>query len=251
MKRSIFFVILLLPLLSATTRADWKDLINKIPDSAKDAVSSLDTADAASLSNSDIAAGLKEALGNATEIAVTELGKEGGFLDNPQVRIPLPDQLQWAEKSLRKIGQEELADELIHTMNQAAEHAVPVALEQFQRAINAMSVEDARGILNGPDDAATQYFRKHSLGGLREQFLPIVKETTDSAGVTSTYKNMIKQAGPLGGLLNTKSLDVDEYVTDKALDGLFTMVALEEARIRADPVARSTELLKKVFGGGS
>lgn len=251
MNRSALVVILLLPLLSATTRADWKDLINKVPDSARDTVNSLDTTGTASLSNSEIVAGLKEALNNATEIAVTELGKVGGFLDNPQVRIPLPDQLQWAEKSLRTVGQEELADEFISTMNQAAEQAVPVALEQFQSAISAMSVEDARGILNGPDDAATQYFRKHSQAGLREQFLPIVKETTGSAGVTSAYKNMTKQAGALGGLLNTKSLDVDEYVTDKALDGLFTMVAQEEARIRADPVARSTELLKKVFGGGS
>lgn len=251
MNRSALVIMLLIPLLSVTARADWKDLINKVPDSARDAVGSLDTAGTASLSNPEIVAGLKEALDNATEIAVTELGREGGFLDNPQVRIPLPEQLQWAENSLRAVGQEGLADEFISTMNQAAEQAVPAALEQFQSAISAMSVEDARGILNGPDDAATEYFRKHSQAGLREQFLPIVKETTGGAGVTSAYKNMTKQAGPLGGLLNTKSLDVDEYVTDKALDGLFTVVAEEEARIRADPVARSTELLKKVFGGSS
>ena len=134
-------------------------------------------------------------------------------------------------------------------MNRAAEEAVPAALEQFQSAISAMSLEDAKGILNGPDDAATEYFRKHSASDLREQFLPIVKQTTASAGVTSAYKNMTAQLGGLGGMFGSKSLDMDEYVTDKTLDGLFSIVAEEEARIRKDPVARSSELLKKVFSG--
>ena len=250
MSRLRLAVILVASFVATGARADWTDLLDKVPDSAKQAVTSSNVASATGLSQTEIVAGLKEALDTATAAAVSQLGKAGGFLDNPQVRIPLPDQLQWAEKSLRTLGQEELADEFISTMNQAAEQAVPVALEQFQSAISAMSVEDARGILNGPDDAATQYFCKHSQASLREQFLPIVKETTGSAGVTSAYKNMTKQAGALGGF-NTKSLDVDEYVTDKALDGLFTVVAQEEARIRADPVARSTELLKKVFGEGS
>ena len=134
-------------------------------------------------------------------------------------------------------------------MNRAAEEAVPAALEQFQSAISAMSLEDAKGILNGPDDAATEYFRKHSASTLREEFLPIVKETTASAGVTSAYKSMTEPVAGLSAMFGTKSLDVDEYVTDKALDGLFSIVAQEEARIRKDPVARSTELLKKVFAG--
>tara|TARA_R110001599_G_scaffold353826_1_gene599242 strand:+ start:11835 stop:12563 length:729 start_codon:yes stop_codon:yes gene_type:complete len=231
------------------THADWTDLLDNVPDAAKQAVSSSDVASATGLSQTEIVAGLKEALDNATAAAVSQLAKPGGFLDNPQVRIPLPSQLDWVEKGLRKVGQEELADNFINTMNQAAEEAVPAALEQFQGAINAMSVEDARGILNGPDDAATEYFRKHSESTLREQFLPIVKETTAGAEMTSAYKNMTAPVAGLGGMFGGKSLDVDEYVTDKALDGLFTMVAQEEARIRKDPVARSTELLKKVFGG--
>ena len=105
-----------------------------------------------------------------------------------------------------------------------------------------------RGILKGADDAATQYFRKHSETSLREQFLPIVKKTTDQTGVTASYKSMTKKVGGLSSLLNTESLDVDEYVTEQALDGLFTIVAQEEARIREDPIARTTDLLKKVFG---
>ena len=243
-------VVLLLALFVTTSaRADWTDLLEKIPDSAKQAVTSSDVASASGLSHTEIVAGLKEALDTATATAVSKLGKAGGFLDNPQVRIPLPDQLNWVEKGLRKAGQQELADDFITTMNRAAEEAVPAALEQFQGAISAMSLEDARGILNGPDNAATEYFRKHSATGLREQFLPIVKETTASAGVTSAYKNMTAPVASLDGMFGTQSLDVDEYVTDKALDGLFSIVAQEEARIREDPVARSTELLKKVFGG--
>ena len=234
---------------TASARADWTDLLDKVPDSAKQAVTSSKAASASGLSQTEIVAGLKEALDKATAAAVSQLGEAGGFLDNPQVRIPLPEQLDWVEKGLRKAGQEDLADDFITTMNRAAEEAVPAALEQFQDAISAMSLEDARGILNGPDDAATQYFREHSESGLREQFLPIVKETTASAGATSAYKDMIAPVSGLAGMFGSKSLDVDEYVTDKTLDGLFRIVAQEEARIREDPVARSTELLKKVFAG--
>ena len=242
-------VILFASFVIVGARADWTDLLDKVPDSAKQAVTSSNVAGATGLSQTEIVAGLKEALDTATAAAVSQLGKAGGFLDNPQVRIPLPDQLDWVEKGLRTAGQEELADDFITTMNLAAEEAVPAALEQFQGAISAMSLEDARGILNGPDDAATEYFRKHSASALREQFLPIVKETTASAGVTSAYKNMTAPVAGLGGMFGSQSLDVDEYVTDKTLDGLFSIVAQEEARIREDPVARSTELLKKVFGG--
>lgn len=248
--KTLPLVIMLFACFATTgTHADWTDLLDKVPDAAKQAVSSSDVASAAGLSETEIVAGLKEALDNATAAAVSQLAKPGGFLDNPQVRIPLPSQLDWVEKGLRKVGQEELADNFINTMNQAAEEAVPAALEQFQGAINAMSVEDARGILNGPDDAATEYFRKYSESTLREQFLPVVKETTAGAEMTSAYKSMTAPVAGLGGMFGGKSLDVDEYVTDKALDGLFSIVAQEEARIRKDPVARSTELLKKVFGG--
>ena len=249
MSRSTRVLLLLISFIGTGAHADWNDLLDKVPDSAKQAVSPSNMATAAGLSQTEIAAGLKEALDTATELAVSQLGTEGGFLDNPQVRIPLPAELDRVEQGLRKVGQQELADDFVTTMNRAAEQAVPAALEQFQAAISAMSPEDARGILEGPEDAATRYFRKHSEAALRTQFLPIVQETTAGTGVTSAYKNMTGKLGGLGGMLNTQSLDVDQYVTDKTLDGLFSIVAQEEARIRKDPVARSTDLLKKVFGG--
>jgi len=245
--------VLLLPFLvlaitlSPGANADWGDWLKKITGDSGKEVSATDIAGVADLSTAEIVAGLKEALDTATEVAVTELGKEGGFLDNSLVRIPMPEQLQWVEKNLRKFGQQELADNFVTTMNRAAEQAVPGALKQFEAAISAMTLTDARGILNGPDDAATQYFRQHSEAALREQFLPLIAQTTEEAGVTAAYKTMTKQLDRFGGLINTQALDVDAYVTDKTLDGLFTMVAQEEAHIRKDPVARTTELLKKLF----
>ncbi len=250
MSRTSRVITLLLCITATSAHADWKSLIEQLPESAKAVVSASDAADVAGLSTAEMTAGLKEALNTGTEIAVNELGREGGFLDNPQMRIPMPEELAWVEKGLRAAGQEKLADDFVTTMNRAAEQAVPVALDQFQNAINAMTLEDAQGILYGSEDAATQYFRKHSESELRSQFLPIVSETTASTGATSAYKDMTKQlSGGLSGLIDTNSLDLDEYVTDQALDGLFTMVAQEEARIREDPIARSSDLLEKVFGG--
>jgi hypothetical protein len=243
----LWFLILSLSL-SSPVRADWGDWLKKITGGDKGETSIADKVGAAGLTSTEIVAGLKEALDTATEIAVNQLGKEGGFLDNAQVRIPMPEELDWVEKSLRKIGQDRMADDFVTTMNRAAEQAVPGALGQFREAIQAMTLEDARSILNGPDDAATQYFRRQSEENLRAQFLPLIKETTASSGVTSAYKQMTGQLDRFGGLFNTQSLDVDAYVTDKTLDGLFLVVAQEEARIREDPVARSTELLKKLFG---
>ncbi|MEH6516464.1 MAG: DUF4197 domain-containing protein [Halioglobus sp.] len=242
------FLLVFLTTIAISAQADWKDLLDKLPESAQDALSTGDAADVAGISTEEIVAGLKEALNTASETAVNTLGQEGGYLDNPAIRIPMPEELAWVEKSLRQLGQEDMADEFVTTMNRAAEQAVPVALDQFQDSIEAMTLEDAENILNGPDDAATQYFREHSEVALRKQFLPIVQETTSSAGVTSTYQDIMKQLGSYSSFLQPKSLDIDEYVTDEALNGLFEIVAQEEKRIREDPVARSSELLKRVFG---
>lgn len=198
-----------------------------------------------------MSSGLKEALNTATDIAVKQLGQDGGFLNDPAVRIGMPDSLEWVEKGLRMTGQSARADEFVGTLNQAAEQAVPLALDQFRAAIKNMTVSDAQAILTGPKDAATQYFRKQSEPNLRTQFMPIVSETTSKAGATSAYKNMLNSAGPAAGLMNSSSLNLDEYVTDKALDGLFLKVAEQESLIRTNPVARSTDLLKKVFGAVS
>lgn len=228
-------------------QADWRDMLDQLTRGTQETATDKKAAATLGLSEEDIVAGLKDALNTATEIAVRTLGKEGGFMDNPAVQIPLPDELEWVEKNLRKVGQEKLADDFMLSMNSAAERAVPVALEQFQAAIAAMTLEDAASILRGQEDAATQYFRKHAESGLREGFLPIVKEATDSAGVTSAYKDMTQYAGGFSSFLKDQTVDLDEYVTEQTLDGLFKIVAEEEARIRKDPVARSTDLLRKVF----
>jgi len=151
------------------------------------------------------------------------------------------------EDGLRKIGQDKYADEFVLTMNRAAEQAVPEAAEIFGSAIRNMSIEDARGILNGQDDAATKYFRRTSGEKLVNRFLPIVKKSTEQIGVTSNYKQMVDKLGFMSRFIDTESLDVDRYITNKAIDGLFLMVAREEKLIRENPAARTTDLLKKVF----
>jgi len=200
--------------------------------------------------------GLKEALGKGVEQAIARLGHEGGFLTNMSVKIPLPDKLRAVEKTLRVVKQEKLADDFVNTINRAAELAVPEAASVFREAITAMSLSDAKAILTGGTNAATQYFRRTTETNLFNKFLPIVKKATDEAGVTSAYKRFVEKGattGSLGSLgnsfLKTDSLDVDSYVTTKALDGLFKMVAEEEKRIRENPAARTSELLQKVFGG--
>jgi hypothetical protein len=202
----------------------------------------------AALSDEEVVRGLKEALSKGTQQAIANLGKDGGFLNNLDVKIPLPDELKKVEKLLRGLGQDKYADQFVATMNHAAEKAVPEAATLFADAISRMTLADAQSILKGPDDAATQYFRKGSEAKLKERFLPIVKTATDQAGVTAAYKKLMQKAGPTAQMLGVGATDLDAYVDGKAVDGLFKMIAAEEKRIRQDPLARSTDLLKKVFG---
>ena len=230
---------------STVSAADWSAYLDKLKGSVNIPTG---TSPVASLSNTEMVAGLKEALNEGTQFAVDSLGKEGGFLDNSKVKIPMPDSLSWVEKSLRTLHQDELADEFIDTMNHAAERAVPEAAVIFGAAIRNMSIEDAQEILTGPGDAATQYFRTSTQAELTERMRPIVEEATAQTGVTSAYKNMTARAGGLISLLPSDATDLDGYVTSKTLDGLFIMIAEEEKKIRENPLARSTDLLKKVFG---
>jgi hypothetical protein len=203
---------------------------------------------ATALSDPEMVAGLKEALDRGTQFAVDKLGQDGGFLNNKKVRIPMPDSIAWVEKSLRTVGQDELADEFIASMNHAAEQAVPEATAIFGDAIRQMSVADAKDILSGPEDAATQYFRANTGDALTAKMRPIVESATAGAGVTSAYKGMMEQAGGFTSMVSTDATDLDGYVTEKTLDGLFLMIAREEKRIRANPMGYSSELLQKVFG---
>ena len=207
------------------------------------------------LSQDQLVGGLKEALSNGLEHAVGQLGHQGGFLTNLEVKIQMPERLKLVEKTLRSRKQQKLADDFVASMNHAAEQAVPEAASVFADAVRQMTIEDAKAILTGPNDAATQYFRRTTATNLFERFHPIVQKATASAGVTSTYKKMTAAAAgsnnsftkSLGGLMGSDAMDVDTYVTNKALDGLFKMVAGEEAKIRANPAARTTDLLQKVF----
>ena len=202
----------------------------------------------ANLSSDQITQGLKEALGKGLKQAVSSLGHAGGFLTNASVKIPMPDKLQTVEKTLRAVGQGQMADQVITTMNQAAEQAVPVAADVFVNAMKNMSVDDAKGILNGPPDAATQYFRKTTQAELTAKFSPIVQDAMSKTGATAAYEQVMSKAKSSVPFFNSPSFDLNAYVTGKALDGLFKMVADEEKNIRANPVARSTDVLKSVFG---
>ena len=230
--------------LNLSVHADWKDFL-KIFNKQETGTTTSNTISA--LTNDEVIAGLKEALLKGTGVAVSLLGKKDGFLANPQVRIPMPESLATVEKSLRSVGQDKLADTFIETMNRAAEQAVPAATDVFRDSVRAMTVNDAKNILSGPDDAATQYFRRTGGETLKQKFLPIVKNATEDVHLTSTYKNLVGKLGPVSGLIDTSSLDLDSYVTDKALDGLFLIVAREEKKIRDNPVERTSEILKKVF----
>ncbi len=201
------------------------------------------------VSQQDMVAAVREALIQGNRTAVRVLGTRDGFYGNKRLRIPVPKHLTRIEQGLRQLGQGKTADEFILSLNRAAEHAVPLTRDVLVGAIRKMTVQDVLKIVRGPDDAATQYFRGKTEADLVKQLLPIVQSSTNKVGVTRSYKRLVKQAGPLAAFIDVKPLDLDRYVTRKCLDGLFATIADEEKRIRKHPVARTTELLKRVFGG--
>lgn len=199
------------------------------------------------ISNTDAVAGLKEALEKGAGSAVGKLGKLDGFLANQRVKIPLPESLRKADKTLRKLGMGKYADELVVTMNRAAEAAVPEAKVLLIDAVKSMSVEDAKGILTGGDTSATDYFRRKTSSPLTAKFRPIVAQATAKVGLTRSYNNFAGKASRWG-LISKEQANLDDYVTQKALDGLFTMIADEEKAIRANPIGQGSKLISKVFG---
>jgi hypothetical protein len=198
-------------------------------------------------SDTEIVNGLKEALQIGTGNAVQIVSKVDGYYKNPKIRIPLPDSVQKTEKILRAAGYGSKIDEFELSMNRAAERAAPQAKGLFLDAIKQMTFADARKILNGRENEATLYFKDKTSPRLREVSKPIVRDAMGEVGVTKSYQDLEKSARsvPFAGSF---TFDLDQYVTDKALDGLFLMVADEEKKIRQDPMARTTDLLKKVFG---
>lgn len=201
----------------------------------------------AQLTSQERSSGLKAALNQAADVAIRQLGVSDGFLGNPDVRIPLPGKLQKAQKLLKTVGLGAEAEALVTTMNRAAEAAVPEARTLLVDAIRQMSVADAAAILTGPPDAATQYFRRTSSEKLAARFLPIVQKATAKTGVAARYNRLGSKALQYN-LVDAQDANIDSYVTQKTLDGLFLTMAREEAAIRKDPLGQSSKLLQRVFG---
>lgn len=199
------------------------------------------------LSQKDASGGLKDALTQGAQVAVKQLGTPGGFSNNPEVRIELPGNLGKVAKKMKQFGMGAEVEALETSMNQAAEAAVPQAQALLVDAVKKMTVEDAKGILAGGNDSATQYLNKTSREQIRAKFLPIVKAATDKVGVAQQYNALAGKAAAFGAV-DAKSANVENYVTEQALDGLFKMIAKQEETIRENPAAAATSLAKKVFG---
>ena len=259
MKHTLIFLAII-SLFSFNVHADWLEKLG-LKKTGTNQVASILTNN---FSQDQMVGALKQALDKGIKQSISSLGRTNGFLTNLNVRIPMPEKLASTEAVLRSIGQDKLADDFVVTMNHAAEQAVPAATSVFVDALNQLTIEDAKTLLTGSDDAATQFFRRTTQTNLAARFLPIVKEATANNKVTKSYKSCIEKAGSLaatnslggtfGSLLNkgetylkNNAVDVDAYVTDKALDGLFKMLAEEEKKIRQNPAERTTELMQKVF----
>ena len=200
----------------------------------------------ADLSNSEASGGLKAALIQGAEKAVSQLSAADGFFGNKEVKIPLPDTMKKAERGMRMLGMGKQADDLVLKMNRAAEAAVPEARALLVNAVKKMSVDDAKAILTGGDDAATQYFKKTTSAPMAEKFLPIVKKATAEVQLAQQY-NQFAEMGNKFGIVKKEQANLEQYVTQKTLDGVYLMMAKEEAAIRKDPVGQASSLLKKVF----
>ncbi len=201
-----------------------------------------------SVSDDVASSGIREALTVGVGKAIEILSADGGFLYDHDVRIRLPDALRKSEKTLRRLGQGDKVDDLINTMNRAAESAVAGTTELFVEAIESMTLKDVQAILRGGDHAATDYFREHSQAKLQDVILPVVQDATSQTGVSRAYKEFVGGNALFSLLGGGDELDLDQYITDRAIDGLFLKLAEQEEMIREDPLARSTDLLKQVFG---
>lgn len=199
------------------------------------------------LTGSEATAGLKAALDKGAASAVASLGRADGFWANPKVRIPLPENMQRAKSALKLMGKGREVDELERAVNRAAEQAVPESKQLLTNAVKSMTVEDAKQILRGGDDSVTQFFKAKTAPQLTERFLPIVTKVTAKSGLAQQYNSLAGQAAQFG-LVKSEEATIERYVTQKALDGLFTMIAEEERKIRANPVAAGSDIIRKVFG---
>lgn len=199
------------------------------------------------LTEGEASQGLKQALEKGALAAVGLLGKTDGFLGNPKVRIPLPGFLESASKLLKTMGQGKQVDELVTSMNRAAETAVPMAKNLLVGAVKSMNVKEAKSILTGGEDSVTRFFAEKTRTPLNTQFLPVVTKATEKVGMAEKYNRVAGKAASLG-LVKKDDANIQQYVTGKTLDGLYTIIGDEEKKLRQDPVGSGSALLKKVFG---
>jgi hypothetical protein len=250
MKRvlSIAVLALFVTQANALKLSDLKDAIKSNDSSAStSASSSTTTGGVSSLSNTEASGGLKEALTQGVGKAVSTLGAADGFFGNKEVKIPLPKSLKKIEKGMKLMGMGKQSDELVLKMNRAAEAAVPEAKVLLVDSIKQMTLADAKAILTGPNDAATQYFKRTTSKQMGEKFLPIVTKATENVQLADSY-NKYAEMGSKVGVVKKEDANINQYVTNKALDGVYLMIAKEEAAIRKDPLGQASSLLKKVFG---
>jgi hypothetical protein len=234
MKKITFFLVITLVLFSCAT---LEKNLNKL----------VATQGEKPLDEKTIIKGLKEALEIGIKNGVKSASKTDGYYGNISIKILLPKDLEKVAKELKKLGLQKQVDEFVLSMNRAAEKAAPKAVDIFVRAIMEMTFEDAKKILKGKNDEATQYFERKTRLELVALFSPIVKDAMDSVGVTRIFKEILRVYNSIP-FIEKVSFDLDRYVVNKALDGLFYLIAVEEGKIRKDPIARVTEILKRVFG---
>lgn len=243
-----FFSSLLLATLLWVTPAyaDWGKLLDNIGQTSRNVLNK--NASQVSLSQDQLIAGLKEALEVGSRRAVDTVSQSGGYLNNPKIRIPLPPRVQQASDLMRRVGMSKLADDFEQSINLAAEKAAPQAQAIMVDAIKSMSITDARQILNGENDAATRYFEGKTTPQLTTLFEPIIERSLNEVGATRYYNQMDDRLSAIPMVGQNLNVDLTDYVTQQALNGLFVMLADEEQKIRQNPAARSTELLQQVFG---
>lgn len=231
-----FFLLLLLSAATISYAGFFEDILKGISGGDK-----------AEMDKGTIISGLKEALSIGTENAIKNVSKVDGYFGNQMIKILMPEEIQDVADVLGKVGFQKQVDDFVLSMNKAAEKAAPEATGFFVDAIKEMSFEDAGKILNGGDTAATEYFKEKTSSKIYDAFRPVISSSMGKVGVTRSYTDLINKYESIP-FVKKESLDLDRYVTDKALEGLFYMVGEEEKKIRTDPAARVTDLLKSVFG---
>lgn len=218
----------------------WKNLKEK----ADEVIENENTS---GLSDDEVAKALKQALTIGVRKGVEQLSKTDGYFKNPEVKIPMPDEAKQVEEKLRTLGQDKMVDDAIESMNRAAEDAASEAKDIFVNAIKELTLRDVMNILNGKENAATVYLENHTRSQLVDKFKPVIKSSLDKVGATKHWNSLFTYYNKLPFVKDVNP-DLDDYVTNQAIDGLFVQIAKEEKKIRKDPAARVTDLLKKVFG---